>query len=397
MNKLLGLIGLMGLMGFLPIKPIMPINPIQAQDTNTVFLLIDGSAFFIDNEYFGDRVSGYTLPGFALQPKVEWRLHKTVTLKGGLHWLHYWGATEYPATPSYGVYPLFDSLSHSSHLLPYLQASVNFTPQLKFILGNLDDNDGHNLPLPLYNPELLLVGDPEAGFQIKYDASWINLDVWTDWNKFIWDRSPVPEFFTAGASGQLKIDHDNWILYLPLHFVAMHEGGQNMSVPHSVSNEFNGAFGLGYYKSILDKLWFDISCCALWYHQHDNAAVPFTNGWAFYPELQVAFNGNWLLKASYWHGKDFVPLLGSWHFSNLSANTDGLIFDLTRVITLHAKWQWIPPQPLNKNCSLSFYGTLYHYLPSIGIMSDGSTRNYGHRNQLAFGASLSFYPSLRLH
>ena len=47
-------------MGFLPIKPILPINPIHAQDTNRVLLHVDGSTFFIDNEYFGDRISGYT-------------------------------------------------------------------------------------------------------------------------------------------------------------------------------------------------------------------------------------------------------------------------------------------------------------------------------------------------
>ena len=100
MRKLLGLIGLMGLMGLLPIKPILPINPIHAQDSNRVFLHIDGSTFFIDNEYFGDRLSGYTLPGFVLQPKMEWVFdaHRDVKLKGGLHWLYYWGAQDYPAT-----------------------------------------------------------------------------------------------------------------------------------------------------------------------------------------------------------------------------------------------------------------------------------------------------------
>ena len=69
---------LMGLMGVLPINPIMPINPINAinaQDTNNLFLHVDGATFFIDNEYFGDRLSGYTLPGFVLQPKVVKLIH----------------------------------------------------------------------------------------------------------------------------------------------------------------------------------------------------------------------------------------------------------------------------------------------------------------------------------
>ena len=100
----------------------------------------------------------------------------------------------------------------------------------------------------------------------------------------------------------------------------------------------------------------------------------------------------WILAASYWHGKDFVPLMGSWHFSNLSANTAGLTFDRTRVITLQAFWTWTPWA-----CQLHVYGNLYHYLPSTGTFADGSTKDYGHRNQFSVGAVILFYPTVKLH
>ena len=200
----------------------------HAQDTNRIFLHVDGSTFFIDNEYFGDRISGYTLPGFVLQPKVEWKLHNKVTLSGGLHWLYYWGARDYPATTAYGAYPLYDSISRPMHILPWLQAKIQFTPQIRLKMGCLD-NSGHSLPMPLYNDERQLVGDPEAGFELEVDGRWFNVDIWTDWREYIWDRSPVPERFTAGLSANLNhFFNGQWAVYLPLHFVVQHEGGQNM-------------------------------------------------------------------------------------------------------------------------------------------------------------------------
>jgi hypothetical protein len=365
----------------------------HAQDTNRIFLHVDGSTFFIDNEYFGDRISGYTLPGFVLQPKVEWKLHNKVTLSGGLHWLYYWGARDYPATTAYGAYPLYDSISRPMHILPWLQAKIQFTPLIRLKMGCLD-NSGHSLPMPLYNDERQLVGDPEAGFELEVDGRWFNVDIWTDWREYIWDRSPVPERFTAGISGKLyHFINDLWDVYLPLHFVVQHEGGQNMSVSHNINNNFNAAAGLGISNEYpVFNCYFDLSCRVMWYHQHGNATVPFSQGWGIYPELQMEFNESWLLLASYWHGKDFVPLLGSWHFSNLSANSAGLTFDRTRVATLSVGWKWYPP-----SCMLTLKGILYHYLPSTGTFADGTTQEYGHRNQFSVGVSFSFIPIVRLY
>ena len=399
MRKLLGLIGLMGLMGFLPIEPILSMNPIHAQDTKTLFLHVDGSTFFIDNEYFGDRMSGYTLPGFVLQPKVEWKLHSNITLQGGLHWLHYWGARDYPAVTAYGVYPLYDSVSRPVHIMPWLQAKIKLSTRCELTLGSLDAS-GHGLPMPLYNEELALVGDPEAGFELKYEGPtgipflWTNLDVWTDWREYIWDRSPVPECFTAGLSGNIQSHYEDWLFSIPLHFVVQHEGGQNMSVSHNINNNFNAATGLRVGKPWREK-YFDLSCRVMWYHQHGNAVIPFSKGWGIYPLLTVTDGLNYKLSASYWHGKDFVPLMGSWHFSNLSANTPGLTFDCTRVVTLQAGWMKSFPTWPSK-CHLWIYGTLYHYLPSTGTYADGATHEYGHRNQFSVGASLSFHPTIKL-
>ena len=240
-------------------------TPARAQDTTSRVLLgISGSTFFIDNEYFGDRVSGYTLPGFVLRPFVEWQPTQDIEINGGLHWLHYWGARDYPATTAYGVYPTYDSVSRPMHVLPWLQANLYFVPGMKLTLGCLDAST-HNLPWPMYNQEIMTVGDPETGFQLTYKNRWIDMDVWCDWREYIWDRSPVPERFTAGASGTIGlVDSDRWSLSVPVHFVVQHEGGQNMSVPHNINNNFNGGTGLEVSKSWTRDLWTGFSCRAFW-------------------------------------------------------------------------------------------------------------------------------------
>ncbi|MBR1549826.1 MAG: hypothetical protein IJ634_04235 [Bacteroidales bacterium] len=368
-------------------------SPAWSQDTNTVFLHIDGTHFFIDNEYFGDRVSGYTLPGFVLRPKVEWRLHESVTLTGGVHWLHMWGAKGFPSVMTYGAYPDYSDTASSLHLLPWMQATVKFSPQLKLVMGNLEA--GHGLPEPLYNFEQGLAGDPEAGIQLTSWGRWHEVDIWADWREYIWNLSPRPERFTGGLSGELRMYWIDWKIYLPVHFVGQHEGGQRLAFSHRIKNNFNAAAGLGVSKPWGEASYWDLSCRLMWYHQRGNDSIPFTTGWGIYPELKMTLNYHWLLSLSYWHGENFVPLMGSWHFSNLSANTAGLTFDRTRVATLHAGWYWDPGW--RAKASLYLFGTLYHYLPSTGTFSNGTSREYGHRNQIAFGAVLSFHPTIRLY
>ena len=116
----------------------------------------------------------------------------------------------------------------------------------------------------------------------------------------------------------------------------------------------------------------------MWYHQHGNAAVPFSQGWGIYPELQMEFNESWLC---------------SWHFSTLSANSSGLTVNRTRVATLSVGWKWYPLP----SCGLTLKGILYHYLPSSGTFADGTTQEYGHRNQFSVGVSFSFIPIVRLY
>ena len=406
MRKLLGLIGLMGLLGLMgyahatPDKPIGYIMPTASgalppfapdhQDTTKIAWLtldIDGRVFFVDNEYFGERISGYTLPGFVLRPRlVLWGDQhllwgKGFTIEGGLHWLYLWGARDYPTLLSASPWPVNVDSAHGSHLLPWMQAKADFGNGITLTLGSLG-NSSHQLPLPLYDPNLLYVADPEAGAELTYVGKHAEADLWVDWREYIWNRSTVPERFTTGLSGKMQTYWDKTQLYAPFHIVVQHEGGQNMSVNHRINNNFNFATGMGLSYDAGDIIA-DISCRMMWYSQSGNPTVPFDKGWGLYPELTLHHHGERSVTRatlSYWYGKDFVPLMGSWLFSNMSALTPTLSFDRTQVLVAKASHVWTSG---HQPCHLQLDASGYYYPDERRI-------------QYSFGITILFKPRFRL-
>lgn len=384
MRKILGLIGLMGLMGLIPVNPI---NPIHAQDTNTIDLRIDGYLFFIDDEYFGRRIEGYTLPGFRLNPKVVWSNNKHLTLSGGVSWLHYWGAHSYPNTMSYGVLPNYSDTATLMHVVPWLQAKLQLAKGLELTLGSFDPDDIHNLPTPLRDIEREVAADPECGIMLSAWGDigkdwWGTADWWIDWREFIWNNSPHQERFTMGLSGKLHyyIPSTDLSLIMPLHFLAQHVGGQVLATTTPIQNNFNAASGLGIQYDLTEPWAVGLHCLAMWYHQHGNTAVPFDNGWGLYPYLKVIYGKRWGIEISYWQGERFVPLLGSWLYSNLSSVDGTTVFDRTQMLSFHAYYNWKPQnEPFNLHI-----GGLAHYDIDEQQM------------QYAVHCALYFHPSQRL-
>ena len=114
-------------------------NPkIDTNDLNVLFLKVDNLNFFKDNEFKAEKVSGYTLPGFRLSPKLSLALHKNILLEAGVHLLNYWGANKYPC------YSYLDISSWQGeqyqkgvHFLPLFRAQVSLKDNLHLVFGNL--------------------------------------------------------------------------------------------------------------------------------------------------------------------------------------------------------------------------------------------------------------------
>ena len=54
--------------------------------------------FFRNNEYKGNLVKGYTLPGLWILPSVSYQPLKTLKIEAGAYMLRYWGENQYPNT-----------------------------------------------------------------------------------------------------------------------------------------------------------------------------------------------------------------------------------------------------------------------------------------------------------
>ena len=341
-EKLLGLICLMGLMGLIPIQPIGLFNTIMAQDSARLALRVDASQFFQDNEYFGLHAEGYTLPGFYLRPVVEWHVTPLATLEAGAHWLHFWGARNYPSAQSLDVWQRESDTATAAHVLPWVRAEMAWkreSAEWRVVMGNLRP---HKLPMPLYNPERLYAADPEAGVQMMMDAKHFDLDVWVDWREYIWQRSSRQERFTAGVSSQWATSFGKWGLLVPLHVIGQHVGGQGLAEHKPVQNHFNGTIGL---MGQLRGENFELTggCYAMGYTQKNAPDIPYKRGWGLYPVVNgkcALWGGELGMDAGYWHGHGFVPLLGSVLFSNV-AYVDGITyFRYNRMMSIGANYRW---------------------------------------------------------
>ena len=349
---------------------------------------MDGYLFFIDDEYFGRRIEGYTLPGFALTPKMVWDNHKHLALEAGVHWLHYWGAHSYPATTSYGVLPTYSDTATRMHIVPWLRAKLQLAKGLELTLGSIYPDDNHYLPTPLRDVEREVAADPECGVMLSAwgnimgEDLWGKADCWIDWREFIWNNSPHQERFTMGLSGHLGyyIPSTDLTLTLPLHFLAQHVGGQVLATTTPIQNNFNAASGLGMQYDVSDTWNISLHCLAMWYHQHGNTAVPFTDGWGLYPLLKAVYKNRLRFDLSYWQGERFVPLLGSWLYSNLSSVDGTTVFDRTQMLSFQTYYNWSPTgEPFNLHI-----GGSAHY--DIGEQ----------QMQYAIQCALYFHPTIRL-
>ena len=399
-----GLMVLTGLMGLLPVAPA---GSAHAQDSARVTICIDNLHFFVDNEYAATRVDGYTLPGFVLRPRVVWQIEDRLRVEGGVHWLHYWGSHGFPAGTSLDGWDAYSADATRLHVLPWLQARASLTPWFTAVFGSLDNNGGHHLPLPLYNPERSYAADPEAGVQMLIEHKAVQADLWVDWREYIWNYSPTQERFCAGLSvrGRLHLN-DRWELYLPLHAVMLHNGGEAVTdTTLPVRSRINGAAGLGMSATLSDlSLAAEGYLMGYFNNRGENGTpvrdnegwmvskpVDFRTGWGSHSVLKAGYKG-WKAEASYWLGEQFVPLLGCYHFSNVSSNTSDMTHDRIRVLTVRGSYTY---RGL-KHCTLTAQGCYYHYFPYTGDRTGYLKVYRGSSEHFSIGLFLHLHPRVRI-
>lgn len=351
---------------------------------------IDNVNFFRDNEYKGDLTKGYTLPGFWFRPTVSYQPLKNIRVEVGAHFLHYWGANKYPSL-NYSDMPEWKGEQNQTgfHVLPFLRAQVALTSRFQVVLGSLYGRGSHGLIEPLYNQEIGLSGDPETGIQFLWDLSWMNLDMWINWESFIFDNDYHHESFTFGLSTKFRLNKPSSFahVYIPLQVMAQHRGGEinTESEDRDVKTWMNSAFGVGVrfnmHSRYLTSIWLESYGVA--YSQMAGGQLPFDDGYGVYTMAGVQlwrFN----ISGGFWWSKDYISIHGNPLFGAMSIYETDYIVDEPRMIRLHADYA----QPVGKGFSIGMHTDVYHNLGVKAYDDENGWMDVESKISFAFGVYL---------
>ncbi len=359
---------------------------------------LDNISFFKDNEFSGGLQKGYTLPGFWLQPKLVYYPLKQIKLELGAHLLRYWGANKYPSY-AYQDIPLWSGEQYQKgfHALPWFRVQAALSDRFSVVLGDLYGGANHQLIEPLYNPELNLTTDPEAGLQILYNAPFMDLDVWVNWQSFIFREDTHQEAFIVGLSSCFKFNDPKspFHIYAPLQATIQHRGGEIDTVyTNSVQTLMNAAIGVGGVWNLKHPVVQRVGMEADFTLSYQQAGKlwPFDSGTGFYFRAYTDMK-DFRLKAGYWRCKDFVSLLGSPFFGALSFKDEGTVFDTPSMTTVGMEYS----HSFGHGFSIGAEAEAYFHMKSDKITAEGECLKSSSSTSVSVGIYLRIHPSLLLY
>lgn len=342
---------------------------------------IDNLSFFKDDEYAGPFMKGYTLPGLWLQAKAVYYPLANLKLEAGVHALRYWGANKYPNMAYQDIaYWKGEQYQRGLHLLPWFRAQVALSDHVDIVLGDLYGAANHGLIEPLYNPELNMTADPEAGLQLLYKSRRFDLDMWVNWESFIFRKDVHQEAFTVGLSTRLKFNDpaSRFHFYAPLQALAQHRGGEiDTILIHSVQTLMNGSVGLGGVWNTGHAIFrnVNVELDAAGYYQQAGELWPFDSGCGVYARASADIS-DFRVKTSYWKCHRFISMFGSPFYGAVSTSQQGVTLDDPSMCYLGLEYSRV----LAKGFSLGIDVDLYHHFPVVrhggeadGVKTSGNT------------------------
>ncbi len=359
---------------------------------------LDNISFFKDNEFAGGIQKGYSLPGFWIQPKLVYYPLKNIKLELGAHLLRYWGANIYPAAYAYHDIPSWGGEQYQKgfHALPWFRAQVALSDRFSVVLGHLYGASTHQLIEPLYNPELNLTADPEAGLQILYNAPFMDLDVWVNWQSFIFREDTHQEAFIVGLSSRFKFNPETapFHFYLPVQALVQHRGGEiDTLYTNSVQTLMNAAVGFGTVwntKHPVVQRWGAEADVALSYQQAGKL-WPFNSGTGFYVRTYADLK-DFRIKAGYWRCKEFVSLEGSPFYGAVSFKDEGTLFHSPHMATFGIEYA----RSLGHGFSIGADVDVYCHLKSHKTTAEGEYLASPSATSFSAGVYLRINPSFLL-
>lgn len=359
--------------------------------THTLGVDVHALAFFKDNEYGGDQATGYTLPGFWVQPRLTWQPLDAVRLEAGFHATVFDGTNKYPCFAYHDIARWKGTkYQHGAHVLPFLRAQAQLR-RLTFVLGDLYGGANHGLVEPLMNAEVNLSQDPEMGFQLLADLPRYHFDAWINWQSFIFREDSHQEAFTVGLSQRISLNskHSTLSWYVPIDILIQHRGGEIDATDMGVQTIDNGALGLGLRWNANTKAFKGLTAEALalgcW--QQTGELWPFDSGAATALALSADFISDLRVFATTLYAKNFCSIYGAPFFATVSTKTGGR-FD--RVLTSHIGAEW--SHTFARDYVLGAKVDTYLTHTGREAMPDGAWRASAFNNHFSFGVFLRCSP-----
>jgi hypothetical protein len=315
------------------------INP---DNDGNLFLSIDNLNFFWNTETDGDIFKGYTLPGFRLMPRIIYFPASMIKLEAGMSLLRFWGADKYPCYTYQDIAEWkADDYQYGFHMLPFFRAQIQPVKQINVVLGNIYGGSNHKIIEPLFNPNLDLTADPECGLQFLYLSKTAKIDIWTNWESFIFKNDTHKEGLTFGVSAALNVTPENSFFHvnLPVQLIGVHRGGEIDDAAKNLTTMYNATSGLKFQfntNRLLKKI--SLQLMGAYYKCIQGYELPYMEGWGLYSNLTAEI-WNLKLKAAWWRSDDFINIFGNPVYENVSIILDGRLFPNIDVLSGGFKYE----------------------------------------------------------
>jgi len=294
-------------------------EPYLPDTTGNIYFALDNTNFFKNNEYRGTIATGATILGAWFRPKAVYYPTKQLRLELGVHVLKYTGRTDY------------------ENISPWFTVRYHPTSAITVIMGNLDQDENHMLPEPVYDPQRFYTDKPQGGIQMKYETTKWYTDMWINWRQMILPGDPFQEKFSFGVMNKWTLLENNTNqVAVPLSFFGTHAGGQINSGPSMVRTYISVSPGIMYNHNTGGHFLTDIGTndnLFITTGPKDDTISPFLKGSAV---LLSGYVNTRLgdITAAYWRAHHFYAPFGGILYQNVSSRYPGTAVENRELVNL---------------------------------------------------------------
>lgn len=311
------------------------------QRTGDLMFRVVSQNFFKNNEYFGDFIEGYTLPGYTLLPTLVYLADDKVSLEAGAFMLQYGGTDHYDV------------------VVPYLSALWQVSERFSIRMGSIDGALHHGLHDAMYSDERQLTSLPETGVQIRTRAKRVDTEVWLNWHQFIKRGDTKPEKLTGGVSVDYRmLPLAAWQPRAELRFVISHIGGQISDYEEKMQTHSNYSLSLKLARKFSGRL---VEECGV---GGGGMLFKTLTGFGVYPmnHGRAVNIGAWIdgkhfdAQAEYFKGYDFFAIHGNPLYSSIADREPALYKSHRSLVTAEANFKYA----VSRNVRFSLGGKFYY-------------------------------------